>query len=73
MSGKSEPSVDLSRLKDAPDCTRLRVREVAAMEGMSVASVWRHARIGNLPKSSKTGGITTWGLGDLRRRHDGDK
>jgi predicted DNA-binding transcriptional regulator AlpA len=59
--------VDLARLSNAPDCVRVRVHEVAALTGMSVPSVWRHTKLGNLPAATKIGGMTSWELGSLRR------
>jgi predicted DNA-binding transcriptional regulator AlpA len=50
-----------------PDDARVRVPVVAAIYGQSVASTWRHARAGLIPKPLKTGPrATTWRVGDLR-------
>lgn len=50
-----------------PDDARARVGVVAALFNQSVASTWRHARAGLIPKPRKTGPrATTWRVGDLR-------
>lgn len=49
-----------------PDSARVRVQVVAALKGVSVVTVWRWSKEGRLPKPQRTGGATTWGVGDLR-------
>jgi predicted DNA-binding transcriptional regulator AlpA len=57
----------LQSIDAMPDATELRVKTVAALKGCSIATVWRHAKQGLLPSPRKSGGITTWNLGELRR------
>lgn len=57
----------IERFDTLPDDARVRVPIVAALFGQSVASTWRHARAGLIPKPLKTGPrATTWHVGDLR-------
>jgi predicted DNA-binding transcriptional regulator AlpA len=64
---KREPPKGVEQFDALPDDARVRVAIVAALLGQSVASTWRHARAGLIPKPLKTGPrATTWRVGDLR-------
>jgi predicted DNA-binding transcriptional regulator AlpA len=64
---KREPSNGVEQFDTLPDDARVRVPVVAALFGQSVASTWRHARAGLIPKPRKTGPrCTSWRVGDLR-------
>lgn len=55
-----------------PDDARVRVAVIATLLNQSVASTWRHARAGLIPKPRKTGPrATTWRVGDLREHLKG--
>ncbi|WP_081896865.1 MULTISPECIES: helix-turn-helix transcriptional regulator [Burkholderia] len=43
-----------------------QVRTVAGLFGISVPTVWRHARSGKLPAPRKIGSSTRWNVGELR-------
>jgi predicted DNA-binding transcriptional regulator AlpA len=50
-----------------PDSAYVRLPTVAALRGISPATVWRYAKSGVLPKPVKLGpNITAWRVGDLR-------
>jgi predicted DNA-binding transcriptional regulator AlpA len=64
---KREPSNGVELFDTLPEDARIRVVVVAALLGQSVASTWRHARAGLIPKPLKTGPrCTSWRVGDLR-------
>lgn len=44
----------------------LKAREVAAMLGMSVPSVWRRVSDGTIPKPIKLGALSRWPQSDIR-------
>lgn len=48
---------------------KLKVREVAAIYGVSVATIWRWARTGAIPKPHKIGGNTTRWDGSAIKAH----
>lgn len=43
----------------------LTVREVAALLGLGVSSVWRNVKRGTLPEPVRIGGATRWRRADL--------
>lgn len=49
------------------DTRLLTVKEVAAMLGLGVSSVWRNVARGNLPKPIKVGSATRWRLRDIEK------
>lgn len=49
----------------------LSVRDAAALLGISVSSVWRHAKDGTLPPPFKIGGSTRFKLDELLAAVDG--
>lgn len=55
---------DFDRL---PDSARVRIPVVAALDGVSIPTVWRRIKIGLLPEPEKVGGTTTMLVGKLRR------
>lgn len=57
----------LESFDSMPESAVVRVQVVAALRGCSVATVWRHAASGLLPKPEKFGGITAWRVGALRQ------
>ncbi|MDE1947401.1 MAG: transcriptional regulator [Burkholderiales bacterium] len=74
MSAKSEAPatlkpVHLKALQSfdtLPDSAKVPVQVVAAVEGVSVVTIWRRAAAGLLPQPEKIGGTTRWTVGDLR-------
>lgn len=50
-----------------PDSAEVRIPVVAAVNGISVPTVWRWAKDGRLPAPKKRGGVTSWNVGELRR------
>jgi predicted DNA-binding transcriptional regulator AlpA len=45
----------------------VRLRTVAALNGISTVTVWRWSNSGILPAPVKRGGVTAWRVGDLRK------
>jgi prophage regulatory protein len=52
-----------------PDSAEVRAPVVAAWRGVSVATIWRWSTDGSgtLPAPTRTGGVTSWSVGKLRR------
>ena len=57
----------LSNFDSLPDAANVRLPVVAALNGISTVTVWRWSKSGKLPTPTKTGGVTTWNVGALRR------
>lgn len=57
----------LETFDSLPDAANVRAPVVAALEGASLATVWRRSKNGQLPAPSKIGGTTVWNVGQLRR------
>ena len=51
--------------KPPPLQAYLAVKSMAVRYQLSVPSIWRMAREGNLPKPIKIGGSTRWSLADI--------
>ncbi|MBL8316091.1 MAG: transcriptional regulator [Rubrivivax sp.] len=49
-----------------PATAEVRARVVAGYKGISVPTLWRHAKSGLLPAPRKRGGITYWIVGEVR-------
>lgn len=49
-----------------PDAARLRISVVAALEGVSIPTIWRWVNQGLLPKPTKIAGVSTMGAGEYR-------
>ncbi|WP_120636053.1 helix-turn-helix domain-containing protein [Ruegeria sp. EL01] len=47
----------------------LRAPQVAEILGIGVSTVWRHAKQGKLPRSTKIGGSRRWAKADLQRAY----
>jgi len=58
----------LQHFDKLPDCASARVSVVAALFGVSIATVWRWSRDGLLEEPTKRCGTTTWTVGGLRRK-----
>lgn len=72
MANKKSPgpapiSQALSDFDALPDSANVRVKKVAKLYDVSVVTVWRWAKNGTLPAPTKRGGVTSWGVGALRR------
>lgn len=68
---KSIPAA-LVQFDSLPDSANVRLPVVAALNGISSASVWRWVKTGRLPAPKKLGPNTTaWSVGDLRRHRAG--
>ena len=50
-----------------PDSANVRLPVVAALHGVSTVTVWRWSNSGKLPAPTRTGGVTAWNVGALRR------
>jgi predicted DNA-binding transcriptional regulator AlpA len=67
-----QPATPVSRYQarsfgQAPNEAHISVREVSALVGCSVPSIWRMARDGRLPKPVHFGPrMTRWNVGELR-------
>lgn len=58
----------LAKFDELPNSARVRAPVVAALHGVSLATVWRWTKSGLLPAPTKDGpNTTTWAVGDLRR------
>ncbi|MCZ8133419.1 MAG: helix-turn-helix domain-containing protein [Rhodobacteraceae bacterium] len=49
----------------------LKDREVAALLGCSVCTIWRRAADGKIPAPVKLGGLTRWRASDIEALIDG--
>ena len=58
----------LSHFDHLPDSANVRLPVVAALFGVSPATVWRWCRSGHLPQPVHVAGITAWNVGALRAR-----
>jgi len=56
----------LQQFDQLPDAAHVDVRTVAGLFGISVPTVWRHARSGKLPAPRKIGSATRWNVAELR-------
>ncbi len=58
----------LTQFDELPDSAHVQVRTVAAVVGVSSATVWRMVRNGSLPSPKKLSlRCSRWNVGDLRR------
>lgn len=65
---KTPISPALANFDELPDSAHIRVKEVAALKGISVPTVWRWIHQGHLPKPVRLGpNVTAWKVGDLRK------
>lgn len=55
-----------------PDDARVRLPVVTALFSCSQATAWRMCHDGRLPQPRKSGGMTYWLAGDLRRKLRGE-
>lgn len=51
-----------------PESAGVRLPVVAALFGISPATVWRWSKAGALPAPSRIGRVTIWNVGELRVR-----
>ena len=52
---------------DLPDAAGIRLPTLMALKGVSAPTIWRWTKKGLLPPARKTGGTTSWNVGELRR------
>jgi len=58
----------LKQFDSLPDSAHVQVRTVAAVTGVSIATVWRMVQRGDLPAPKKISmRATRWNVGELRR------
>lgn len=58
----------LATFDHQPDAAFVRLPVVAALNGISPATVWRWVQSGRLPAPRKLSpGVTAWNVGELRR------
>lgn len=58
----------VSNFENLPNDALIRVKTVAALVGVSVATIWRWLAAGQFPEPRKlTRGTTAWRVGDVRR------
>lgn len=50
-----------------PDSAGVRLPVVAALKNIAPITVWRWSKCGLLPTPTKTGNVTVWNVGALRR------
>jgi predicted DNA-binding transcriptional regulator AlpA len=58
----------LSRFDELPGSAHVRLRVVAALFGVSTATVWRWSKSGTLPAPMHINGVTMWNVAALRER-----
>lgn len=66
----SQPSIPfaLAQFDSLPDSANVRLPVVAALNGISVSTLWRWVRAGRFPAPRKAGpNVTVWRVGDLRQ------
>ncbi|MGH8787934.1 MAG: helix-turn-helix transcriptional regulator [Cupriavidus necator] len=66
MRQATSPSA-LSSFDNLPDSAQVDARTVAGLFGCGVATVWRRASKGQLPKPRKFGVSARWNVGELRK------
>lgn len=49
-----------------PDSAEVPVQVVAALNAVTVVSIWRWARDGKISAPKRRGGVTRWNVGELR-------
>ena len=58
----------LKQFDNLPNSAHVRLPVVAAWRGCSAATVWRHVKLGLIPKPVNLGpNLTAWRVGDLRQ------
>lgn len=57
----------LKNFEALPDDARVRLPVVNALFGCSNATAWRMCKDGRLPQPAKSGRMTSWRAGDLRK------
>jgi predicted DNA-binding transcriptional regulator AlpA len=58
----------LAQFDQLPDSAHVRLPVVCGLRGVGPATVWRHAKLGLIPKPKKLGpNVTAWNVGELRR------
>lgn len=64
----------VSNFESLPNDALIRVKTVAALAGVSAATIWRWLAAGQFPEPRKlTRGTTAWRVGDVRRFLRGDE
>lgn len=56
----------LENYERLPDDARVRLPVVQMLFAVAPATVWRRVKAGTIPQPAKTGGVTSWRVGDLR-------
>ena len=56
----------LRQFDELPESAHVRLRVVGALFGISIATVWRWSRSGQLPKPVRINGVTLWNVAALR-------
>jgi predicted DNA-binding transcriptional regulator AlpA len=59
---------DFDRL---PDSTKVTIKVIAKVEGITPVTVWRRAAAGLLPKGQRVGRTTRWIVGEYRAARRG--
>lgn len=63
----NNPTPQIENFDRLPDSARLRVKSVAAVVGVGVATIWRWVSEGRFPAPRKIGPNTTvWSVGQVR-------
>nr|WP_255504122.1 transcriptional regulator [Cupriavidus sp. UME77] len=63
---RTNPPSALSSFDQLPDSAQVDAKTVAGLFGVGIATVWRRAKAGTLPKPRKFGVSTRWSVGDIR-------
>lgn len=56
----------LTQFDELPASAHVRLRVVAALFGISTATVWRWSKSGQLPEPVRMNGVTMWNVAALR-------
>ncbi len=68
----AETQATIARFNKLPDEAYVRVRHVAALYGISTATVWRHAGKSIPAPEHITPRLAAWRVGALRRARNGN-
>ncbi len=67
MQLKSQYQTALENFDTLPDSANVRIKTVQGLYACSVATVWRNAKLGYIPKPRKlTARTTVWNVGEIR-------
>lgn len=67
LKSEQQHKTALENFDTLPDSANVRIKTVQGLYACSVATVWRNAKLGYIPKPRKlTARTTVWNVGELR-------